>query len=146
MISIIITAYKESATIGKAIDSMLNQELKDNFEIMVVCPDKETSDVVKGYEKRFDNIIYLKDPGLGKPHALNLAFKESKGDILVLSDGDVFVGKGALKELLTAFENEKNARRSVWNRVTLNKITQKTDIKKLAINPIFLSYISFPNK
>jgi GT2 family glycosyltransferase len=49
----------------------------------------------------------LKDPGKGKPTALNLGFKEAKGIILVLTDGDVLVGKDSIKFLLKHFENKK---------------------------------------
>ena len=101
MISIIITAFKEANTIGKAIESIQNNNLKD-YEILVICPDDETRDVAL----KFKNIKYFKDPGKGKPSALNLAFKTAKGDILVLTDGDVFVDNNSINNLLKQFEND----------------------------------------
>ncbi len=106
MISIIITAYKESKTIGRAIDSFLSNNLKD-YEILVLAPDKETLDIVKKYSKKNPKIKTLKDSGQGKPSALNLAFKKAKGEILILSDGDVFIDKNALRYLLKPFKNKK---------------------------------------
>jgi len=41
MISIIITAFKEEKTIGKAIEFFTKQKIK-NYELIVACPDKET--------------------------------------------------------------------------------------------------------
>lgn len=102
MISIIITAYKEEKTIGKAIQSILDNKLK-NSEIIVIAPDKETLNVAKKYKK----VRTIKDPGQGKPYALNLAVKSAKGDILVLTDGDVFISKDALKSLIAPFKNKK---------------------------------------
>ena len=43
MISIIITSFKEHKTIGRAIDSILNQKINYEYEILVVAPDEETA-------------------------------------------------------------------------------------------------------
>ena len=72
MISVIITAYKEPKTIGKAIESILKNNLK-NYELIVTAPDEETLDVVSKYKKRYSFIKTLKDKGQGKPAALNLS-------------------------------------------------------------------------
>ena len=105
MISTIITAYKEEKTVGKAIESALSESIKDH-EIIVSCPDKPTADVVKTYQKKHKNIKLIKDPGQGKPVALNIIFKKAKGDILVLTDGDVYSGKNAIKNLITPFKDK----------------------------------------
>ncbi len=102
MISVIITAYKEQKTIEKAIESILPQ-LKNKDEIIVVCPDKETEKAAK----KFKRIKHIKDPGKGKPAALNLAFKKVKGEILILTDGDVYISKNAVKEILKPFKDNK---------------------------------------
>lgn len=49
----------------------------------------------------------LRDKGIGKPAALNLAFPEAKGDILILTDGDVEIGEEAILEILEPFKNPK---------------------------------------
>ena len=36
-----------------------------------------------------------------------MAFKRAKGDIVILTDGDVFFEKNAVKELIKPFENSK---------------------------------------
>lgn len=104
MISVIITGYKEAATIGKAIQAVLDNHLHD-FEIIAVCPDKETADVIKQYSKRYKQVKYLQDSGEGKPSALNLVFKKAKGDIFVLTDGDVHIGKNAIQPMLEKFKS-----------------------------------------
>jgi len=107
MISIIITAYKEPNTIGKAIESFTDQKIKPDYELIVACPDKETYDVIKKYEAKNKKIKYLKDPGKGKPSALNLIFSKAKGDILILSDGDVYVNENSVNLLLKHFKDPK---------------------------------------
>lgn len=107
MISIIITAYKEHRTIAKAIDSFLNQNINNKYEIIAIAPDKETSDIIKSFSKKYKQVKYLKDPGKGKPVALNLALKHAKGDFFILTDGDVFVSKNSVKELMNKFSNSQ---------------------------------------
>lgn len=124
MISIIITTYKEPRTLFKAVQAILNQNLKQEYEILVVGPDKETEDIVSNFsassaswaDSADRQIRYLKDRGVGKPAALNLAFKSARGNILVLTDGDVWMDEvpkdeptrqGSLKYLLEPFENPK---------------------------------------
>ena len=106
MISVIITAYKEPRTIGRAIGAVLRQ-ISAGDEIIVAAPDDETLSEAKKHGKGARNLKLLKDAGKGKPAALNLAVSKAKGDILVLTDGDVYIGDGAIKPLLNFFRDEK---------------------------------------
>jgi len=107
MISIIITAYKEEKTIGKAIESILKNNLKIPFEILIFAPDEGTLNVVKNYSKQNKKIKAIKDLHEGKPSALNLAFKKAKGEILILTDGDVYISENSINNLLKHFENKE---------------------------------------
>jgi len=100
MISIIITSFKEPLTIGKAIESILSQKIKEDYELIVTAPDKETLNVAKKY-----HVKLFKDPGKGKSYALNLLLKEIKGEIIVLTDGDVYVSKNSINELIEQFKD-----------------------------------------
>ncbi len=106
MLSIIVTAYKEPH-LNKCLDSIFSQNLPENCEILVVAPDEKTISIVKEYQRKNKNIKTIKDPGVGKPTALNLAFKVAKGDILVLTDGDVILDRNSIKALLKHFKNKK---------------------------------------
>ena len=90
--SVIITAFKEEKTIGEAIKQIIYQ-LPKNSEILVIAPDEPTLSVAKKFSEKDKRIKILKDPGKGKPTALNLGFKEAKGKVLILTDGDVLAGK-----------------------------------------------------
>ncbi len=106
MISVILTAYREAATIGRAIDYLWYQ-LPANSELLVVCPDAETTAVVQQYAQKHPNIHHIAEPQRrGKPAALNLGLQAAQGEIVIFSDGDVVVGEGALKPLLAPFEDE----------------------------------------
>jgi cellulose synthase/poly-beta-1,6-N-acetylglucosamine synthase-like glycosyltransferase len=103
MLTIVITACREEKTIGKAIESLLAQELPAEWELLVVCPDVDTAAVAEEYVRLYPPVRCLRDRGEGKPAALNLVLNEARGDILLLSDGDVYVGHGAPHALLAPF-------------------------------------------
>ncbi len=105
MISIILTAYKEPKTIQKAIRSFLDNKIKESYEILVLAPDKETLDEAKKIKNKKLKII--QDQGRGKPAALNLAFKKAKGNILILSDGDVYIDEHSLKQMIEMFKDKR---------------------------------------
>jgi len=100
MISVIITSYKEPKTLGKAIEQVLKNNIKEKYEIIVSAPDKETLDVARGYAKKNKRIKILQDKGRGKPAALNQIFQIVKGDYLILTDGDVYIDEDSIKPLL----------------------------------------------
>ena len=103
MISIVITSFKEPKTIGKAIESFINQKTKEKYELIISSPDKETQEIVKKYPQ----VKLFKDPGKGKTYALNLLLPKLKGNIVILSDGDVYVSENSINELLKFFNDKK---------------------------------------
>ena len=113
MIFIIITAYREERTIGKAIETVLKQTNNKDFRIIITAPDEETGKIAKIYEKENNRVRYIKDEGKGKPAALNKVFNwiknnfpiDKQKDILILTDGDVFIGENALSKILEKFND-----------------------------------------
>lgn len=98
-ISLVITSFKEK-TLKRAIKAALNQKTKHKYEVIVVSPqDKDLK-----MAKRFGAIPF-KDPGQGKSFALNKVFKEIKSDILIFTDGDVYINDTAIEEIVNSFNN-----------------------------------------
>jgi cellulose synthase/poly-beta-1,6-N-acetylglucosamine synthase-like glycosyltransferase len=103
MISVLITAYQEAATIGAAMERFLAQ-MPPESELLVICPDAPTTAVVQQYATQYPQIRHVPESEKrGKPHALNLGLQAAQGDIVVLSDGDVQIGTAALAPLLAPF-------------------------------------------
>lgn len=111
MNSLIITSKNEPETIGRAIKAVLTQIDFKDWEIIITAPDKPTLNAAKKtlalYQIPDTRYQLLKDSGLGKPHALNLAISQARTEILVLTDGDVFLDKNALKNLLSVFPSHQ---------------------------------------
>ncbi|MBU2633801.1 MAG: glycosyltransferase family 2 protein [Nanoarchaeota archaeon] len=110
MIHIIITTFKEPS-IKKAIESVLNQNIKEEYELIISAPDEETKNIVEIYKKNNPQIKYFKDPGKGKSYALNLLlknlYKNNLNDVLILTDGDVYTSKNSINEIMNKFEEKK---------------------------------------
>ncbi len=102
MISVIITTYGEIGTIKKAIDVILPQ-LTTKDEVLIVSPDRLMGAVVEDCRKKYKNIYLFYDKGVGKPSALNLVLQKARGDILVLTDGDVYMSNQAIYFLKKSF-------------------------------------------
>ncbi len=103
-LSIVITAFKEP-NVNKAIESFIKQDIKYPYELLVACPDKETKSIVDKYSKKYQQVKHFPDPGKGKSFALNLIFKYLKDDILIFTDGDVFVNSNSVNEIVKQFKN-----------------------------------------
>lgn len=115
-VSVLITAHDEAATIGKAIECIADSSysgIPDDFEIILACPDDQTRDAAtkKVEELQIQSkFIHITDPGKkegkGKPTALNMVVEKATGEILIFTDGDVYFGKHAVKELVETLEKE----------------------------------------
>jgi cellulose synthase/poly-beta-1,6-N-acetylglucosamine synthase-like glycosyltransferase len=101
-LSVVITAFREEGTIGKAIESVKSQIDMGVDDLWVVAPDSQTISVAE----KFSGVKVYKDPGNGKPTALNLIFEKVTGDIVVLTDGDVWMDKKAIKNLTSKFKEK----------------------------------------
>lgn len=110
MINIIITSYGEPKSTIRAVKCFLEQDIKEKFKITVVDPFPETEIYLKQHIKNKDVEFFL-DPGEGKSYALNILseklYSNNKEDIFVLTDGDVYVSKNTINEILNAFKDKE---------------------------------------
>jgi cellulose synthase/poly-beta-1,6-N-acetylglucosamine synthase-like glycosyltransferase len=100
-LSILVTAFREAASVSRALEALIPQASGPDDEIVVICPDDETAAAASTHSQ----VTVLRDPGHGKPAALNLGFQHAQGDIIVMTDGDVWVEPGALAALVEPFSD-----------------------------------------
>ncbi len=105
-ISILILAYKEPM-ISKAIESALNQKTNFDYEVIISAPDKETLDIAKKYSKKNKKIKTFQDSGKGKANALNSILPKIKTDILIFTDGDVWISDNVVEDIAKMFLNNE---------------------------------------
>lgn len=94
IISIIIATYNRADYIGQMLDSLLNQKMEGDFDYELIIVDNNSSDrtkdIIFSYEDKFNNKLrYQFESKQGKSFALNAGIKNSKGDIVILTDDDV---------------------------------------------------------
>ncbi|MCA9384020.1 glycosyltransferase [Candidatus Dojkabacteria bacterium] len=111
MLSVILTSYKEEKTIAKAIECLIDPDYTGytgGIELLTVIPDEATLEAAKEAVEKlgFKHWINIKDPLRGKPYALNLALEKAKGDVLLLTDGDVYLGKDSIKKIIEHFDDD----------------------------------------
>jgi cellulose synthase/poly-beta-1,6-N-acetylglucosamine synthase-like glycosyltransferase len=118
LVTVIVPAYNEEKSIGRCIEALLNQDYKGTMEIIVVNDGSrdKTAEIVPRYPVKF---IDLKKNG-GKANALNRAIDEAKGDIIIFSDGDSNMEKGAVSALVEAFLLDSEAQ-MVTGNVLINE-------------------------
>jgi len=115
-IFVILTSYREAHTIGKAVEQILlpNSDLWGTLRLIVVAPDQQTLSKAKEVCQKYAYAGYtlLQDEGKGKALALNTAVShiqtnykvDQEKDVLIFTDGDMYVGEGAIRELIKAFQ------------------------------------------
>lgn len=101
-------AYNEERNIGKLLDALLRQKLKEALikKIVVVssgCTDK-TEDMVKEYSLKYSQIELITQPKReGKSSAINLFLKTVKTPVIILESADTLPLFYTIEELVKPF-------------------------------------------
>ena len=100
-VSIIIPSYKSR------IEKTLKSALKIDYPKKEIIVINDFPDNTKAICENLGVKCIQKRKRLGKPNALNLGIKHSKGEILLLLDSDTLVPRNILKEIIPWFTNKK---------------------------------------
>lgn len=90
MISVIIPAFNRERTIGRAIESVINQTYQD-WELIIVddCSKDNTKQIICDYEKKDSRIkgVFL-DKNAGACNARNVGIDNARGEYIAFQDSD----------------------------------------------------------
>jgi len=106
-ISIVICTYNRAESLKELLDCLLNQNIKDPYEVIVVDNNSKDSTklMVESFDAKFQGKLrYVFEPNQGKPFALNHGIEKARGEILAFTDDDCLVGKDYLERILEAFQ------------------------------------------
>lgn len=150
MINIVITSFNEPKSTLQAVNRILNNNIKQDFKIIVADPFEEVGEFLKKNIKS-KNFEFFLDPGEGKPYTMNLLMEEilgkNKEDIIIFTDGDVYLKEGAINEILESFKdstvgcvtgkpvsmNPRSQKYGYWSKLLysgVDKVRQKLDKEK----------------
>ena|SRR3989344_6657498 len=142
-LSVIMPVYNEAETIAKIIEKVQNVKLNGIKKEIVVVNDSskdESEKIIFKTMQKYSNIIYFKHvKNKGKGAAVRTGFKHSKGDLLVVQDGDLEYNPDEFKKLvLPILKGECNV---VYGSRILGKI-RGFKISSHYYGNLFLSFIT----
>lgn len=109
MITVGIPAHNEERAIAKLIESALSQ-ISIADEVIVVasgCTDNTVAEIKKVMSGDKRVRLITEAVRKGKSSALNLIIKNARSEVIVQTDGDVELQKGAIKDLLSHFKDQQ---------------------------------------
>jgi len=100
-----VTTLNEERTIGHALRAFLDEADECCAEVLVVAAgtDRTVEIAESMLSGRPRSRLIVDNPPKGKPAALNMLLENASGNIVVLSDGDVVIRRGSVRELVDAF-------------------------------------------
>lgn len=134
-ISIIIPVYNGAKTITRTLDSIVNQNVGDDIEVIVVndCSTDNTQQVLEEYQANvYPNLVIVNLPENHKiGGARNAGIAVSNGEYIQCLDGDDLLIEGALKKLLQVLTANPNIDLVLFDYLTVEEGTFKLldDIK-----------------
>ena len=99
-VTVVVPSYNTENQIGRCLESICNQSLKD-IEIIVVddgSTDK-TVDIAESYAKKDDRIIVIRNEHSNAGVARNTGLDKAEGEYIVFWDSDDFFAINALLKL-----------------------------------------------
>ncbi len=109
-VSILMTVKNVKGTIEKCLDSLLNQDFNDDYEIVIIdsLSTDGTQEILKEYSKKYKKIKVI-ERECSQPEALNYAVEKGivNGEIIALIDGDCVAHKDWLKNIVKDIEGGK---------------------------------------
>ncbi|MBW2988924.1 glycosyltransferase [Candidatus Woesearchaeota archaeon] len=124
MLSIIIPTYNEGKYLGKLLDSIKMQNIKD-YEIIIA--DNNSKDKTRDIARRFRCRIVKggNKPGIGR----NRGAKSAKGSLLLFLDADCCLEEGFIKGILDEFKKKKLGAAGCLLRPMSNRLEDKAYFK-----------------
>lgn len=110
MITVILPIHNEEHYIKKCLEAILSQGFpQDQIEILVAdgCSEDGTRDIVAEYQKIHPNIRLIDNPGKIVPIGMNLALRESKGEIIIRVDGHCVIASDYVSNCRHHLLNDK---------------------------------------
>lgn len=111
-LSVVIPTRNRAKVLEKALQSILNQTLSQNyFEVIVVDNGStdNTKNIVDSFVEKIDNLVYIYDDNPGLHIGRHRGLLAAKSDILAYGDDDIEATPTWLEGVMESFEDESVA-------------------------------------
>jgi len=132
MLSIIIPAYNEGATIRRCLDALSNQTIpRSSYELIVV--DGNSEDNTREIAAEYADLVFIQDSER-VPGARNDGFARARYDIVATTDADSIVAPDWVEQILYSFNDPRVV--LAFGPVTPIKVTPKNRRYVLLFNSL----------
>ncbi len=107
MLSVIVPAYNAERTIKDCIESLLNQDYKDKYEVIVV-DDGSTDDTAQIMTRYYPAVKFIKQSNAGPAAARNRGASEANGEIILFTDSDCVPQRDWIRMMVEPFHENKD--------------------------------------
>jgi hypothetical protein len=113
--SVVIPVYNRANTIGDAVESVMNQKVNFDFNLIVVDNHSTdgTTEKLREYANKYDNIVHIiperKDLGIGGCWNLAVEDKRCGTFSLQLDSDDIYADENTVQLMVETFQKEKCA-------------------------------------
>ncbi|VNH69282.1 cell-wall biogenesis glycosyltransferase [Streptococcus pneumoniae] len=137
-LSIIIPVRNAENSIERCINSLLNQTVKDGYEIIVV--DNNSKDRTRMILEKFDNIKIIQNKNQGSYSSRNLGITIAQGELLFFTDSDCIAQNDLIEKI---FECDQNYKFDIIQGQSLHNYTKNevSDMIQFRYNDIFFTDI-----
>ena len=139
MISIICPIYNEEAHIVRCIDSVLQQDLKEPYELLLVDGKStdQTVSIIQPYLKSHPFIYLLENPKRTAPCAMNIGIAHAQGEIIIRIDAHSEYPYDYCSRLVDALQTLPNAE-------NVGGVFYCTPLKNSKVSEAICSVLSHP--
>lgn len=106
-VSVVISTFNRKEKLKCVLKPLFDQTCpKNRYEIIIVDDGSTdgTDEFLKHFQKKFPNLIYLKQQHRGPAVARNLGIKNSTGDIVFFTDDDCIVPRDWIEKFIRVYE------------------------------------------
>lgn len=148
-ISVIVTSYNYEQFIGKTIESLLNQTIKD-FEIIVIDDGSSDAsvDVIRSYNSSHPELKFIQHPDKknhGLAASVKLAIEHCAGEFIAFCESDDYWHEEHIEKLLEFIKCNPNASLIFNELIVINNSSNKEYTQYVAHSNQFLKSNSGKN-
>lgn len=104
--SILVNTYNHEKYINECLASCLKQDFPSEEYQVIVVDDGSTDDTLTRLKKYEGKIQIFSKSNSGQSHSINTGIEKSKGEILLFLDGDDFIHKSRVNNIVENFDKD----------------------------------------